>query len=152
MITIILIMASIRRHFFIARVKGPSMAPTLAHGDSALVWRVSKGSRLKMGDIIVFLMEFPIAEPGLSPHKSVERLGIKRVVGLEGDTIKTYLETVPKPMREAIAQYYDKDGTRTWTVPQSHIFVMGDSAGVDSSLLGPVPAERVLGKVLLRIN
>ncbi len=57
----------------LARVSGPSMSPTVRHGDRLLVRRVRRG-RVAVGDVV--LARFP-ARPGL--------LVVKRVHGLLGD-------------------------------------------------------------------
>ena len=57
----------------LARVSGPSMSPTVRHGDRLLVRRVRRG-RVAVGDVV--LARFP-ARPAL--------LVVKRVHGLLGD-------------------------------------------------------------------
>lgn len=53
----------------LARVSGPSMSPTVRHGDRLLVRRVIRGDRVRSGDVV--LARFP-ARPDL--------LVVKRVV------------------------------------------------------------------------
>jgi nickel-type superoxide dismutase maturation protease len=53
-----------------ARVTGPSMSPTVRHGDRLLVRRVLSGSEVRPGDVV--LARFP-SRPGLLVVKRVRR-------------------------------------------------------------------------------
>jgi nickel-type superoxide dismutase maturation protease len=52
---------------FTVEVQGPSMAPTLRHGDALIVWR---GGRVRPGDVVVARFR---ARPDLLVVKRVER-------------------------------------------------------------------------------
>ena len=54
----------------VARVTGPSMAPTVRHGDRLLVRRVGPGDRVRAGDVV--LARFP-SRPELLVVKRVRR-------------------------------------------------------------------------------
>ena len=54
----------------IARIVGPSMSPTVRHGDRLLVRRVRSDARVREGDVV--LARFP-ARPGLLVVKRVRR-------------------------------------------------------------------------------
>ena len=54
----------------VARVTGPSMSPTVRHGDRLLVRRVRPGDRVRDGDVV--LARFP-ARPELLVVKRVRR-------------------------------------------------------------------------------
>ncbi len=53
----------------LARVTGPSMSPTVRHGDRLLVSRVTDPARVRTGDVV--LARFP-ARPGLLVVKRVD--------------------------------------------------------------------------------
>lgn len=101
------------------------------------------------------------------PHKP-EKLGIKRVVALEGDWVTLDYKRRPNDSREgptAAGQVWDaigeqKDfgvGKRRWKVPLGHVWVEGDNAGMskDSNTYGPVSFRKLstemrLGMLTLR--
>jgi phage repressor protein C with HTH and peptisase S24 domain len=60
-----------RRRWFVALVQGPSMAPTLRHGDAILA---SRSASIRAGDVVVARFR---ARP--------ELLVVKRVARVEGD-------------------------------------------------------------------
>jgi signal peptidase I len=123
------------------RVYGSSMEPNL-HTDQRLVvekvtYRLHSPRR---GDVVVIRM----------PERGPELL-IKRVIGLSGETIEVREGTVyinGQPLEEA---YLVRKTTGTYgpsTVPEGHVFVMGDNRGAsnDSRIFGAVPLERVVGR------
>lgn len=66
--------------------------------------------------------------------RNPEVIAIKRIVGLEGDTVQTR-EPYPSP---------------TVTVPQGHVWVQGDGrekVTLDSNTYGPVSVQMITGKV-----
>lgn len=65
----------------LARVSGPSMSPTVRHGDRLLVRRVRPGA-VAVGDVV--LARFP-ARPGLLVVKRVHRLLGDGAVDVRGD-------------------------------------------------------------------
>jgi signal peptidase I len=65
----------------LARVSGPSMSPTVRHGDRLLVRRVRPG-RVRTGDVV--LARFP-ARPDLLVVKRVHRLLGSGAVDVRGD-------------------------------------------------------------------
>ena len=128
-------------------IPSESMVPTLEVGDRVFVnkfiYRFSKPER---GDIIVF--------------QSVEggdQTLIKRVVGVEGDEIRVQSGLL-FVNGEAQNEPYLNDAVPTndfygpLTVPEDHIFVMGDNRGnsADSRVFGPLPLENVEGEAFLR--
>ena len=123
------------------RVYGSSMEPNL-HTDQRLV--VEKVSyRLhgpRRGDVVVIRM----------PERGPELL-IKRIIGLEGETIEVSNGVVTidgQPLKE---EYLVRKTTGNYgpvTIPEGHVFVMGDNRGAsnDSRIFGPVPLDRVVGR------
>jgi signal peptidase I len=65
----------------LARISGPSMSPTVRHGDRLLVRRLPAGARPAPGTVV--LARFP-ARPGLLVVKRVRRL-LPAGVWVEGD-------------------------------------------------------------------
>jgi signal peptidase I len=123
------------------RVYGSSMEPNL-HTDQRLV--VEKISyRLhspRRGDVVVIRM----------PERGPELL-IKRVIGLAGETIEIRSGVVyinEQPLEE---DYLVRKASGTYgptTIPEGHVFVMGDNRGAsnDSRVFGPVSLDRVVGR------
>lgn len=123
------------------RVYGSSMEPNL-HTDQRLVvekisYRLHSPHR---GDVVVIRM----------PDRGPELL-IKRVIGLAGETIEVrggvvYIDE--QPLQE---DYLVRKTAGTYgptTIPEGHVFVMGDNRGAsnDSRVFGPVPFDRVVGR------
>ena len=116
-------------NFRTVEVKGLSMAPTLRDSQRVLVshaaWLVGE---VKKNDIVVL--------------READGNGyyIKRVVGLEGDTIDWWAS--PRGHRIADGKF---------RVPQGGLYVIGDNleASEDSRRFGAVPKDRLLGKVLV---
>lgn len=129
----LLILLGVAIFFFLnfrtVEVKGGSMLPTLKENRRVLVshalWLVGQ---VKKNDIVVL--------------REVDGKGyyIKRVIGLPGDQI----EWDYKPRDAAF-----KDGP--YIVPDGTLYVLGDNLehSEDSRKFGPVPMNRLLGKVLV---
>lgn len=135
-------------------VKGISMLPTLQDGNRLLIEKITpRLGNIRRGDIVTLnVPEF---------LESGKETIIKRVVGLEGDTVeirddgKVYING--KPIVEdyingsttnKIASGYNKI-----TVPKGYVYVLGDNRhfSKDSRIIGPVSVGKIGGKVLVRI-
>ena len=129
-------------------IPSPSMEETLLVEDRVLVNKLSYVvGDISRGDIVVFTRAEE--EPG-----EIRDL-IKRVVGLEGDTVgasDNRLWVNGQPLEEpylgngaTIADFGPVD------VPEGHVFVMGDNNtdSYDSRYFGPVPVERVVGRAIV---
>ncbi|MEW6268392.1 MAG: signal peptidase I [Thermodesulfobacteriota bacterium] len=153
------------RTFFVQAFKIPSgsMLPTLQIGDHLLVNKLLYGIRIPVygtrllgyfeperGDIIVFV--YP---------EDREKDFIKRVVGVPGDEIeirnkRLYRNGEPVG-EEPYAQYSEpseagpRDNFGPVTVPEGHVFVMGDNRdhSFDSRFWGFVPYEDIKGKAFV---
>lgn len=116
-------------------VKGQSMEPTYHEGERMLVNKfIYRFTEPKRGDVIVF-------KPQGSPHERY----IKRVIGLPGDVI-TIEDDQVKVNGVAIEEPYTavpiEEDFGTYTVPEKHVFVLGDNryrhASSDSRYATPV--------------
>lgn len=131
-------------------IKGSSMVPSFHNGDSVIISNLF--FEPEQGDIVV-LRKLAFQEEPI----------IKRVIAIEGQTLDidfntgtVYVDNVPlaEPyIAEPTLTPIDFDGKIT--VPENHIFVMGDNRNhsTDSrySVIGCVDRRYIMGKVLLRL-
>src|SRR5918992_5051377 len=117
-------------------IPSQSMVPTLKVQDRVLVNKfIYRFTEPERGDIVVF--------------ESVEGGGedlIKRVVGVPGDEIsvrggRLLVNGEPQRERYVNKKFPDSSSSAPTTVPQGHVFVMGDNRANsrDSRFFGPVP-------------
>lgn len=156
---IVLVMLAVRAVLIDpVRVDGQSMENTLENGEVMIVDRAAYAfTSPKRGDIV--LCFYP--DEYYKENKLAYATRVKRVVAVAGDTI--LLENgVVYVNGEAVEEPYVADGHadyRTFldfgVVPENCVFVLGDNRAVsrDSkySSVGPIPLERVVGKVRLII-
>jgi signal peptidase I len=150
-------------------IPSQSMVPTFKVGDRVLVNKlVYDFGEPQRGDIIVF--EDPHgAEPQRNPLAAVwnwltEGLGfntgiqqdyIKRVIGVPGDVIvmkKGDVTINGEPIEEPYLRQAGNDEYGPYTVPEDHVFVMGDNRPNSSDSragLGPIPLEKIVGKAFV---
>lgn len=145
-----------------------SMIPTLEIDDRIAVEKVSYVVREPArGEVVVFAGDDPFAANG--PSSTFDRvltgvgqfLGVvpvdakdfvKRIIGLPGDTVEV-ADGVVSVNGVALDEPYarlDQD-SGTWTVPEGHLFVMGDNranSGDSRTSLGFVPVEDVVGRAV----
>jgi signal peptidase I len=148
-----------------------SMWPTIEPGDRIFVVKTAYGLRFPFtsawlfdrggpgrGDVVLF------EDPRGGPIPLV-----KRVVALSGQTVRVrrgvlYIDDEPQRMEkledgrliEHLGSLVHEAGGRDFedygpvTVPQGHLFVMGDNrpASLDSRFMGTVPRALVVGQVL----
>lgn len=164
-IIIALVLALVIRTFVVQAFKIPSgsMEPTLEIGDHLLVNKFIYGVKIpftsinlfpwkspQRGDVVVFI--YP-----LEPDKDF----IKRVIGVEGDTVsivnkKLYINGVEAPDPHAVyrnnsillGDLQNLDNFGPVSVPKGNLFVLGDNRdrSYDSRFWGFVPLKDVLGK------
>jgi signal peptidase I len=132
-------------------VEGSSMDPTFKDGDYLIVDQVSSRFETpKRGEVII--MKYP---------KDPSKYFIKRVIGLPLETVviekgKVFIkkpgESTTTPLNEDYIAF-DKPENFSTTLKESEYFVMGDnrSGSSDSRIWGPLPAENVVGRPLLRL-
>ncbi len=154
-------------------IPSESMVPTLLVDDRVLVNKfIYRFTEPERRDIIVFRsLDGPPAAsavPAAGPVEGLRRLLglegdatddlIKRVVGVEGDTIAVRNGTLfvnGEPQKEP---YVNRRFLRSQApygpteVPKDHVFAMGDNRAnsQDSRVFGPVPKERIEGEAFLR--
>lgn len=131
-------------------VEGSSMVPTMHEGDRYLISNLFYTP--KQGDIIVF-------SPDVADNTG-SKLWVKRIIATEGQKIyinpengKVYIDDVlyDEPYLNQITE--PKITENPITVPEGHIFVMGDNRGdsKDSRSIGCVDTRRIVGRLLVRI-
>jgi len=147
-IIIAIVLAFFIRYFIVElyMVEGPSMRPTLVNGERLVVNKfIYRLKQPEKGDIVVF--RYP---------RDPSRDFIKRVIGVAGDTIevkdgKVFLNG------QLLNESYILERTRgsypAATIPEGHIFVMGDNRNnsEDSRFrdVGFVSLEMLKGKAVM---
>jgi signal peptidase I len=168
-IVMALLLALFIRTFIVQAFKIPSgsMIPTLLIGDHILVNKLAYGIRIpfvedyavdfqtpKRGDVVVFI--FP---------EDRSKDFIKRVIALGGETVEIRAKKVfvnGKPIEDPHAHYEgseipgigalaNQDDYGPKTVPENHVFVMGDNRdrSHDSRFWGFVNVDDIRGKAFL---
>lgn len=137
--------------FRLVGVKGESMTNTLQDNDWLLT--VNKES-YERGDIVV------ITEPNYFDEPLIKRVIAKggETVNIDFSTSTVYVNGValqePYTREDFILPKFD-DIEFPYTVPEGHIFCMGDnrngSTDSRSNLIGPLDERYVLGKAVVRI-
>jgi signal peptidase I len=148
-----------------------SMEPQLEVGDRVLVSRTAyRLHDVNRGDIVVF--SSPTAPPDDDPlvERTVTNLLesiairkpgddelIKRVIGMPGETISAHEGHVVVDGRR-LEEPYLPDGSVTpdfgpVSVPDGHVFVMGDNRGnsSDSRIIGTIEIDTIVGRAIARI-
>jgi len=151
------------------RIPSESMVPTLAVGQRVLVDRVTpRFNDPDRGDVMVFKpprgaddnvcgVRHPASMP--CPRGTQDRSDmnfIKRVVAVEGDRLsvkrgRVYidgkLQTKEEELIRPAAECETCNLPREITIPEDHVFMMGDNRGesADSRKWGPVPEESLIG-------
>ncbi len=127
-----------------------SMSPTIQPGDRIAV-RLTRGDLSippRRGELWIFVM--PQTNLGLPSEV------VKRVIGLPGETIAVQngkVEIDGKPMEEPYL-----GAAINYTLParklgDTEYFMLGDkrNGSLDSSVFGPVPADRLIGRAIYRV-
>lgn len=113
------------------------------------------------------ILKYNIITQFISPSSQDHIYWVKRVIGLPGDTIELKDGKVYRNGKKISEPYLNPFDTPDYetrgleyttknkiTVPEGHIFVMGDNRNnsSDSRKIGPVPVENVIGKLKFKIK
>ena len=127
-------------------IPSESMLPTLKVGDHLMTDKISyQFKSIQRGDIVVFT-------PPAEAHIDEDAL-IKRVIGLPGDSVSIQERTVyinGKPLKEPYLLEKPREDLKPFTVPEDHVFVMGDNRNnsYDSRFWGPLPTDNIIGRAM----
>lgn len=152
------------------RVEGASMEPSLNPNEYVFVNKLAY-LRLPVGQIARIIpfwdppadeVYFPMGSPRFGDVVVFHAPGrdsrdfVKRVIGVEGDTVALRNGVVSvngRPLHEPyILELPSGQRMDPVIVPPGHVFVMGDNrpASNDSRAWGPVPVSEVVGRVWVR--
>lgn len=139
-------------------VSGVSMEPTLYENNYVLVNKMAyKAGEVERGDIIVFHSRLK-AEEGVGDSKG-NKLLIKRIIGIPGDTVKIYDGNVylngEIQDENYIEEGYTPGDVGATKVPEGKLFVLGDhrsnSTDSRSPEVGLVDQDSVVGKAFVKL-
>lgn len=140
-------------------VQGHSMEPTLRDGDVLIVSKIPTYSQdyQRMDVVILFP---PDNTDGNQVNKGEERLFVKRIIGLPGETVSLKNGMIfinglwlrEYYLNEPVTAGYQEN---EWVLGEDEYLVMGDNRSPgrsnDGRLFGPIQADRIEGVVRLRI-
>ncbi|MEE3275145.1 MAG: signal peptidase I [Actinomycetota bacterium] len=160
-----LVVALLVKQFLFAAyyIPSPSMEPTLFDGDRIVVNKLSyRLHEVNRGDVVVFRRSVPLSD-GINDL-------IKRVIALPGETVevvdgRVYVEggLLLEPYltaRDSTGGFPlppgcigTPDSINRCTVPDEHVFVMGDNRrnSRDSRIFGPVSEDDIVGRAFIRV-
>lgn len=155
-----------------SEVSGPSMMPTLQNGDTVILSRAPYiVGEPQHGDIVVIdsnvqkdrntltlfaeALQYNVLTK-LMGHSEPDYFWIKRVIGVAGDTISFEANKVYRNGEELQESYINEQDVYTYrngssyTIEDGYVFVMGDNRNhsTDSRVIGPVPVENIIGKMI----
>lgn len=137
-------------------VKERSMEPTLHNNDYLFISKQAYKllGEPKHGDIIVF-------HTNLETEEGHEKMLIKRIIGLPGDTVEIFNGQVYVNGEMLQEDYINEPYTNShdagtyFEVPEGYVFALGDNRGVslDSRYkdVGYVAIDDIMGKAFLRL-
>lgn len=133
------------------KVTGDSMLPTFKNGEQLIAEKISINMRdLERGEVVIFM----------HPEEK-DKLLIKRVVGLPGESIKIQANEIYINNQKLNEGYLKEDAkvtTRTflkegveYTIPENSYILLGDNRenSADSREWGPIKKEKIVGRAFL---
>ncbi|GEM_PF-111784 len=160
-----IVVAFLVKTFLVAAyyIPSESMEPTLGQDDRIVVNKLSYDFHgVNRGDLVVF------SKPEVLNSTTPDL--IKRVIALEGETVELVDGSVYVDGRKLIESYVQgKDtvwlgfrndeivavcgGIDLCTVPEDHVFVMGDNRdnSTDSRVFGPISETEIVGRAFVKI-
>ena len=149
LVIIVIFLVCIFSIFDSVKVVGPSMNPNF-NGENGIYDKViiSRIYEINYGDVIVF------------KNDDLKENLIKRVVGVEGDTIAIKDNKLYRNGDEVIEDYICEPmklvqfNGKSWKIEKGQVFVLGDNRNnsTDSRELGPISKKDILGEVVIRID
>lgn len=152
--------------FCTADVEGTSMVPTLEDHDRLLVNRIDKD--YERGDILIIDSDKArlLDESGnVYERDGLKKRIVKRLIAKGGQQVDIdFTQGIVYVDGEALTEPYinnltTRDNfafTYPVTVPEGYIFVLGDNRSVSrdsrDEMVGLIPEENIVGKVILRIS
>jgi signal peptidase I len=132
-------------------IPSESMEPTLIDRDRVIVNKLSyRLHDVNRGDLVVF------DRPPNEPPSEVDEL-IKRVIGLEGETIEARQGDIYIDGRRLSEPYLTSPASSgafgPLVIPDGHVFVMGDNRNNsrDSRIFGPIDEDLIVGRAFVRV-
>lgn len=147
LIAVVLVLVGVRAVLLLPlRVHGDSMRPTIRAGDIVLVARFGRHwQAVGRGDVVVL-------------NDAAGGRSVKRVVATGGQQVKIEDAVLLVDGQAVNEPWVDRDSVDGLyfgpvVVPAGSVFVLGDdrARSVDSRHDGPVPLDRLLGRVVVRI-
>lgn len=173
--TVLILLAAPLLAFFLTvfvfqtyQVDGPSMKNTLESNDRLIVWklprtwsRITGHAYIPQRDEVVVFTEPQLGEFGEPEGKQL----IKRVIALPGErvvikngTVTVYNHEHPDGFKPDTTLSADALASKTLgsedvTIPDNHVYVMGDNRAnsLDSRSFGPIDVKNIVGKLTFRI-
>lgn len=157
-------------------VFGSSMEPTLYEGDFIIMSKLINTFDLEpdyqdiviidsqvehkhsFKDDVIFALKYNKISSLITKQIPEDRYWIKRVIGKSGDLIEIKDGIVFRNGTLLVEPYIKEEmlnfGDIRVVVPKNHIYVLGDNRNhsADSRIIGSVPIENVLGKLIYKFK
>ncbi|MCE5284813.1 MAG: signal peptidase I [Pelosinus sp.] len=156
-------------------VVGSSMQPTLENHNYIIISKISHAMRSvpDYNDIVIVdsrimrerTWKDDLTEPLLTYLAVIKKstvqphdIWVKRVIGKPGDELEIKDGKIYRNgalLNETyIKETMATNGAKKITVPENHVFVMGDNRNnsMDSRIIGPIPIDHVLGNMVLKVG